>query len=77
MNAKTNAVDDTVGTGPGTDERRGEATRPLTVMVSEDLLRRLKVIAVLKDASVSEIVAEHLETVVRRDLKKLLVKLEP
>lgn len=78
MNAKANPGDE-IGTGTSggnVEERRGDATKPLTVMLGEDLLRRLKVIAVLKDTSVSEIVAEHIEALVRRDLKKVLAKLE-
>ena len=55
---------------------RTETNKPLTVMLPEDLLRRLKVIAVLRDKSISEIVADHVEGLVRRDLKKALSKLE-
>jgi len=55
---------------------RTEATKPLTVMLPEDLLRKLKVIAVLRDKSISEIVADHVEGLVKRDLKKVLAKLE-
>ena len=55
---------------------RTEATKPLTVMLPEDLLRKLKVIAVLRDKSISEIVADHVEGLVRRDLKKVLARLE-
>jgi hypothetical protein len=43
----------------------------------EDLLKRLRVLAVVRDRSVSDIVTEHLEALVRRDLKKALAKLEP
>ena len=78
MNTKT-TPDDEAATGAtiaSTEERRSDATKPLTVMLSEDLLRRLKVIAVLKDTSVSEIVAEHIGAIVRRDRKKAIAKLD-
>lgn len=55
---------------------RTEATKPLTVMLPEDLLRKLRVIAVLRDKSISEIVADHVEGLVKRDLKKVLAKLD-
>jgi hypothetical protein len=55
---------------------RAEATRPLTVMLPEDLLRKLRVIAVVRGRSISEIVLDHVEALVKRDLKKTLAKLD-
>ncbi len=49
---------------PANGTSRAE-TRPLTVMLPEDVLRKLKVIAVLKDRSVSELVADHIDALVR------------
>ena len=56
---------------------RTDPGKPLTVVLPEDLLKRLRVLAVVRDRSVSDIVTEHLEALVRRDLKKALAKLEP
>jgi hypothetical protein len=53
----------------------GGATRPLTVNISEDLLRKLRVVAVLKDESMSSLVEGYLAGQVRRDLKRLMGKL--
>ncbi|MEI9942216.1 MAG: hypothetical protein WDO69_33790 [Pseudomonadota bacterium] len=58
------------------DTVRTEPTKPLTVMLPEDLLRKLRVIAVVRGRSVSEIVVDHVEGLVRRDLKKALAKLD-
>lgn len=55
---------------------RQESTKALTLVLPETLLRRLRVIAVLKNKSVSEIVCEHIDVIVKRDLRKLIGKLD-
>jgi len=55
---------------------RGDATKPLTIMVAEDILRKLKIVAIMKETSVSELLAEAATAVVKRDLKKVLGKLD-
>ena len=61
---------------PSNSAGRAEGAKPLTVMLPEDLLRKLRVIAVLRGRSVSEIVVDHVEGLVKRDLKKALAKLD-
>jgi len=55
---------------------RTESTKPITIMVPEDTLRKLKIIAIMKESSVSDLLAEAATAVVKRDLKKLLGKLD-
>jgi predicted nucleic acid-binding Zn-ribbon protein len=50
-------------------------TKALSVNLDEDLLRRLRVIAVLRDTSVSALIESYLASQVRRDLKKVVAKL--
>jgi hypothetical protein len=54
---------------------RAEATRPITIGLPDDLLRKLKIIAIVRDTSVSELVAEAAAGVVRRELKRALAKI--
>ena len=55
---------------------RTESTKPITIMVPEDTLRKLKIVAIMKESSVSDLLAEAATAVVKRDLKKLLGKLD-
>ena len=62
------------------DEREAQSsgehkTRTLSANIDEDLLRRLKVIAVVRDTPISALIESYLASQVRRDLKKVLVKL--
>jgi hypothetical protein len=55
---------------------RGENTKPVTILVPEDTLRKLKIVAIMKETTVGELLAEAAIAVVRRDLRKVLAKLE-
>ena len=55
--------------------RRGESTKPITVMLPDDTLKKLRIIAVVRESSVSELVAEATMGVVKRELKKALSKI--
>ena len=49
-------------------------TKPITVMLPDDVLKKLRIVAIVKEISVSELVAEAAEGVVKRELKKVLSK---
>lgn len=51
------------------------SAKPITIMLPDDLLKKLKVVAIVRETSVSELVAEAAGTVVRRELKKALSKI--
>jgi hypothetical protein len=66
------------GAEPDNDRTRSsgeQRTRTLSVNIDEDLLRRLRVIAVLKDTSLSALIETYLASQVRRDLKKVVARL--
>ncbi len=50
-------------------------TKPITVMLPDDLLKKLKIVAIVRETSVSELVAEAAAGVVRRELKKAVAKI--
>ena len=52
-----------------------EPTKPVTIMLPDDLLKKLKVVAIVRETSVSELVAEAAAGVVKRELKKALSKI--
>lgn len=52
-----------------------EPTKPVTIALPDDLLRKLKVVAIVREVSVSELLAEAAAMVVRRELKKALAKI--
>lgn len=52
-----------------------EPTKPITIMLPDDLLKKLKVVAIVRETSVSELVAEAAAAVVKRELKKALSKI--
>jgi hypothetical protein len=54
---------------------RTESMKPITIMLPDDISKRLKVIAILRETSVSELVADAAAGVVRKELKKALAKL--
>jgi hypothetical protein len=56
------------------DTSRTEA-KPITIMLPDDLLKKLKVVAIVRETSVSELVAEAAAGVVKRELKKALSKI--
>lgn len=60
---------------PATSVAHPEPTKPITVMLPEDLLKKLKVVAIVRETSVSELVAEAAAGVVKRELKKALSKI--
>jgi hypothetical protein len=51
-------------------------TRPLTVTIRDDLLTKLRVVAVLRDQPVSAVVEGYIAKLVKQDLKRLASKLE-
>lgn len=64
------------GAGPAalTNGATLEPTKPITIMLPDDVLKKLKIVAIVKETSVSELVAEAAAGVVRRDLKRALTK---
>jgi len=70
-------------TSPASDETEGrvitggsqEPVRPITIPVSEDVLRKLKIIAIVRNTSVGELLADAAAGIVKRDLRKALAKL--
>jgi hypothetical protein len=54
---------------------RAESTKPITIMLPDDLLKKLKVVAIVRESSVGELVAEAAAAVVKRELKKALSKI--
>ena len=50
-------------------------TKPVTIALPEDTLRKLRVIAIVKESSVSELIAEAAASVVKRELRKALSKI--
>jgi hypothetical protein len=52
-----------------------EPTKPITVMLPDDLLKKLKIVAIVRESSVGELVAEAAAAVVKRELKKALSKI--
>lgn len=59
---------------PTNSTARGE-TKPLTIMLPDDILKKLKIVAIVRETSVSELVADAAAGVVKRELKKALAKL--
>jgi hypothetical protein len=55
---------------------RPENCKPVTIQLRDDLLQKLKIVAILQDSSVGDLLADAAAAVVKRDLKKLLGKLE-
>lgn len=53
-----------------------ENTKPITIQLRDDVLQKLKIVAILQETSVSDLLADAASALVRRDLKKLLGKLE-
>lgn len=55
---------------------KAEPTKPITVVLGEDLLKRLKVIAVMKDTSISAVVETYVSKGVKADIRKAIGKLD-
>lgn len=51
-------------------------TKPVTIQLREDVLQKLKIVAILQESSISDLLADAANALVKRDLKKLLGKLE-
>ena len=49
---------------------RAENTKPVTILLAEDTLRKLKMVAIMKSTTGGELLAEAAVSVVKRDLKK-------
>jgi len=54
---------------------RPECTKPITIMLPDDLLKKLKIVAIVRETTVSELVAEAAAGVVKKELKKALSKI--
>jgi hypothetical protein len=52
-----------------------EPVRPITIALPDDVLKKLKIVAIVRETSVSELVADAAAGVVKRDLKKVLTKI--
>ena len=61
---------------PDPKEQQDGPSKPLTVTVPDALLKRLRVVAVLREQTISEVVVSYVSSQVRRDLKKLSSKLD-
>jgi hypothetical protein len=55
---------------------RTENAKPVTIQLRDDVLQKLKIVAILQETSVGELLAEAAAALVKRDLKKLLGRLE-
>jgi len=60
---------------PSNGASHGEPTKPITIMLPDDTLKKLKIVAIVRETSVSELVAEAAAGVVRRELRKALTKI--
>jgi hypothetical protein len=60
-----------------TGSLRPENSKPVTIQLRDDVLQKLKIVAILQETSVSELLADAAAALVKRDLRKLLGKLEP
>jgi len=56
---------------------RPDNSKPVTIQLRDDVLQRLKILAILQETSVGELLADAASGLIKRDLKKLLGKLEP
>ena len=52
-----------------------EPTKPITIMLPDDVLKKLKIVAIVRETSVSELLAEAAAAVVKKELKKALSKI--
>lgn len=59
-----------------TNSARTDMAKPVTIQLKDEVLQKLKIIAILQDTSVSELLADAAEVLVKRDLKKLLGRLD-
>lgn len=59
-----------------TKDGKTEPTKPVTIVLAEDLVRKLKLIAVMKDASISTVIEGYVAKLVKADIKKMIGKLE-
>lgn len=55
---------------------RPDNVKPVTIQIRDDVLQKLKVVAILQDSTVSDLLADAAAHLVKRDLKKLIAKLE-
>ena len=52
-----------------------EPTKPITIMLPDDVLKKLKIVGIVRETSVSELVAEAAAGVVKKELKRALSKI--
>lgn len=61
--------------GPASSPGAAEPTKPITIMLPDDVLKKLKIVAIVRETSVGELLAEAAAGVVKRELKKALSKI--
>jgi hypothetical protein len=54
---------------------QAEPTKAITIMLPESILKKLRVVAIVKETTVSDLVTDAATAVVRRELKKALSKI--
>jgi len=52
-----------------------EPTKPITILLGEDILKRLRIIAIVKEVSMNSLISEAMAGVVRKEMKRALAKL--
>lgn len=62
--------------GTSASAARAENAKPVTIQLRDDILQRLKIVAILQETTVGELLADAAASLVKRDLKKLLGRLE-
>ena len=60
---------------PSNGASHREATKPLTILLADEVLKRLKIVAIVREVTVGELVAEAAAGVVKKELKKALSKI--
>lgn len=57
-------------------ERADGPSKPLTVVLAEELVKKLKIVALMKDMSISTVIEGYVAKLVKADIKKMIGKLE-
>jgi hypothetical protein len=70
----TSADTGTTTPAPSNGTAHAEPTKPIIIMLPDDVLQKLKIVAIVREVSVSDLVAEAAAGVVKRELKKALGK---
>jgi hypothetical protein len=65
----------TTTSAPPNGTSPAEPNKPITIMLPDDVVKKLKIVAIVRETSVGELVAEAALGVVKRELKKALSKI--